>query len=83
MCKDDVYAAVKKLLMDKFGLQEDMISPDKLLEDELDFDSLDAVDLLIYLENHIEGKPESSIFRNVKTVQDVVDILYPLWKNEA
>jgi acyl carrier protein len=81
MNKDAIYSTVKKLLIDEFGVQSDLISPEKLLSDELDIDSLAAVDILIHLEDHIAGKPDPGLFRNVRTMQDLVDMLFPLWKS--
>jgi len=82
MKKDEIYAAVKGLLIDKFDINSDLISPEKLLDDDLEFDSLDAVDLLIYLNDYVDGKPDPALFKNAMTVQDLVDIVYPVWKSE-
>ena len=83
MDKIEIYTALKKLLIDKFEIESDLISPEKLLNDDLDMDSLDAVDLLLYLEQHLEKRPNPSLFKNTLTVQDLVDILEPLWKNNS
>jgi acyl carrier protein len=82
MDKNDIYTALKKLLIDKFEIKNDLISPEKLLGDDLELDSLDAVDLLLYLEHHLERRPNPSLFKNALTVQDLVDILYPLWRDD-
>ena len=81
MDKEEIYASLKEILIDKFDIKSEMISPEKLLDDDLDLDSLDAVDLLLYMEDCFERRPNPTIFKNAQTVQDLVDILEPLWKN--
>jgi acyl carrier protein len=80
MDKNEIYTVLKKLLIDKFEINGDLISPEKLLNDDLDLDSLDSVDLLLYLEHHLEHRPNPSLFKNALTIQDIVDIIQPLWK---
>jgi acyl carrier protein len=80
MYKEEIFATIKKLLTEKFEVKSDLISPEKLLVDELDLDSLDAVDLLIYLGSYINGKLDPALFKDAKTVLDLVNILEPLWK---
>jgi acyl carrier protein len=80
MDKKEIYAALAKLLVDKFEVKSESISPEKLLNDDLDLDSLDMVDLLLYAEEQLTRKPDPALFKHAQTVQDIVDILQPLWK---
>ncbi|MDR0289525.1 MAG: phosphopantetheine-binding protein [Treponema sp.] len=80
MEKSEIFAAVKRILIDNFEIKSELISPDKLLSDDLEMDSLDVVDLLLYMEGHLAGRPSPSLFKNATTVQDIVDTLYPVWK---
>jgi acyl carrier protein len=80
MDKEQIYATLKKILIDNFDIKSESISPEKLLDDDLDLDSLDAVDIYLYMEDHIAGRPDPSLFKNALTVQDLVDILHPVWK---
>jgi acyl carrier protein len=83
MDKDEIYTTVKELLISEFQIQGDVISPEKLLYDELDLDSLDAVDLLVCLKDHITGNLDPALFKNARTVQDLINILLPLWQGGA
>jgi acyl carrier protein len=80
MNKSEIYEAVKQLLIEKFEIKGDLISPEKLLNDDLELDSLDAVDLLLYIEDRLDRRPDPALFRNAMSVQDLVDILHPLWR---
>jgi acyl carrier protein len=80
MNRDEIYTTVKELLISEFQTQADLISPEKLLYDELDLDSLDAVDLLVCLKDRIAGNLDPALFKNARTVQDIINILLPLWQ---
>ena len=64
----------------EFELDADSVSPEKLLSDDLELDSLDMVDLIVRLDDYIGDKTDPALFKNAKTVQDVVELVYPLWK---
>ena len=51
----------------------------KLFED-LDLDSIDAVDLVVKMKPYINGNIDPEMFKSAKTIQNVVDILAPLAK---
>jgi len=75
-----VYEKIKELMISEFKLEADSISPEKLLNDDLQLDSLDMVDLILSLSDFIGEKVDPSIFKNARVVQDLVDSIYPLWK---
>ena len=79
MEKYAVFTKLKEILISEFKIHANSISLDKLLEDDLDLDSLDAVDLLLRLNDYI-GERDPALFKNARTVGDVVDILTPIWK---
>jgi len=45
---------------------------------DLDFDSLDAIELILQLEEQYDAKISAEKLKSSKTVQDVVDYLYEL-----
>lgn len=80
MDENAVFAKVKDILLSEFEIDAELIAPERLLYDELKLDSLDAVDLIISLKDYIGDKVDPALFKNARTVQDVVDLLQPLWK---
>ena len=71
--KEEIYTTLKTTMVDLFELEEDEIQPDANLFEDLDLDSIDAVDLAVKI-TEITGKrvnPED--FKKVRTVQDLVD----------
>ncbi|MDR0553891.1 MAG: phosphopantetheine-binding protein [Treponema sp.] len=78
MSRDLVYEKLKEILTKEFEIAPDAVKPDALLMEELDLDSIDAVDLIVQMKQFTTEKIDPALFKNVKTVQDVVDVLFPL-----
>ena len=51
------------------------IRENRLVED-LDLDSIDAVDMIVHLQNMIGKRIKPEAFKSVRTVGDVVDVIY-------
>ena len=67
-----VFEKVKKILSEQFGVEEDTITLETSLIDDLDADSLDVVDLLMSIDDEFEvGVPDEEV-ENIKTVDDLV-----------
>ena len=49
MTRDEIFERVRELLTKTFGLPAEKITPTALLQQDLDLDSIDAVDLVVYL----------------------------------
>ena len=80
MNKDAIFEKLKELMSFEFGLDVDLISLEKRISEDLELDSLDMVDLILSLKDHIGEKIDPSLFKDACTVQDLVDSVYPLWK---
>ncbi|MDR3336782.1 MAG: phosphopantetheine-binding protein [Treponema sp.] len=78
MTKDDIFAKLKEILVSEFEIKPEAIKPESNLYDELDLDSIDSVDLVVKMKEYVSGKIDPELFKSVKTVQDVVEVLYPL-----
>lgn len=78
MTKEDIFQRIKDILHEEFEIDKEAIVPDAKLYQDLELDSIDAVDLLVKMKGLIPGKIDPESFKKAVTVQDVVDILYPL-----
>lgn len=78
MDKNELYGQLKDILIDQFELDEASISPDANLYDELELDSIDAVDLLVQLKNVTGKKISPDDFKDVRTINDVINALTDL-----
>ncbi len=71
--RDEVYDKVVAILADLFEVERTEISPQSQLYEDLDIDSIDAVDLLVELKTYTGKKMAPEDFKSVRTVTDVVD----------
>ena len=66
--KEDVHSIIKEALVSLFKIEEDKITLEARLYEELDIDSIDAVDLLVHLKEKTGKKPDAESFRGVRRV---------------
>ncbi|MGQ8772844.1 acyl carrier protein [Serratia sp. NA_112.1] len=83
MDKQEIYLQIKALLVKLFELDADDIKPESRLYEELDLDSIDAVDLVVQLQKTTGKKIKPEMFKSVRTVQDVVDAIDELLKSNS
>jgi acyl carrier protein len=78
--QEEIYAKVVEVLSSSFKLDPAVIKPSSNLYTELDIDSIDAIDLLVKLQQMTGKRMKPDAFRNVRTVQDVVEAIEGLLK---
>lgn len=78
MNDEEMYNSIKGILVDQFDVAEGIISLDADLYDELAIDSIDAVDLLVQLKTMTGKKISPELFREVRTIRDVLSALKTL-----
>ena len=74
--KGDIALVLSKYLQDLFDLPTEKLIPNASLSDDLDLDSIDAVDLVVKLQEYTGRKISPSEFKSVRTIGDVVDKIY-------
>ena len=74
--KSDIAGVLSKYLQDLFDLPAEKITLGARLFDDLDLDSIDAVDLVVKLQEYTGRKISPSEFKSVRTIGDVVDRIY-------
>ena len=71
--KEDIFNKVVEILAKTFNLDPAVIKPEANLYMELDIDSIDAIDLLVKLQQVTGKRMRPEAFKSVRTVQDIVD----------
>jgi acyl carrier protein len=71
--RDDIYDEIRRELMALFGLRPEQVKADARLREDLDLDSIDAVDLVVRLQDLTQTRIKPEQFKAVRTVADVVD----------
>ncbi|AMG71974.1 acyl carrier protein [Morganella morganii] len=82
MKQEEIYSEISALLTSLFEVDARQITPEARLYEDLDLDSIDAVDMIVYLQKKTGKKIKPEDFKNVRTVQDVADVLSGLFAQE-
>jgi len=83
MTKNELFDRIVTILHDSFEIEPVRITPEARLYDDLDIDSIDAVDLIVQLKPLLGRSLQPEAFKSVRTVQDIVDVLYGLIRDQA
>ena len=83
MTKDQLFTKCVEILHETFDIDPAKIKPESRLYEELDIDSIDAVDLIVRMKPMVGKRLQPEAFKAVRTVQDVVDALYMLIHSDA
>ncbi len=76
--KNAIFEHVAATLAELFDLEQSEISLDSHLGEDLDIDSIDAIDLIVELKKYVGKKLSPEDFKSVRTVGDVVNAVAEL-----
>ena len=76
--RDEIRERLTQILEEMFEVDATLITPHARLYDDLDIDSIDAVDLVARLRTITGKKIDPEIFKAARTVEDVVDAVFRL-----
>jgi acyl carrier protein len=79
--REDILAAIQEIMVDMFEMDPAAITLEARLYEDLDFDSIDAVDMIVRLKQ-VTGKmvkPED--FKTARSIGDVVEAIYRLMQD--
>jgi acyl carrier protein len=78
MNQQDVFQTLKDTLVEQFELDPAAITHDARLNEDLDLDSIDAVDMVIQVQEITGCKVSPEDFKEVRTVGDVQRVIEKL-----
>ena len=78
MYKEEILYKVEDVIVDLLAIDRALIKPETKLFEDLDFDSIDAIELILQLEEKYDEKISADKLKSARTIQDVVDCLYEL-----
>jgi len=82
MDKEEILYKVEDVIVDLLAIDRALIKPETKLFEDLDFDSIDAIELILQLEEKYDEKISADKLKSARTIQDVVDCLYELLRQE-
>ena len=83
MTKDEILQTIVNILQETFEIDASRVKLESRQYDDLDIDSIDAVDLIVQLKPLVGRRLQPEAFKTVRTVQDVVDALHDLMQVPA
>ncbi len=76
--REDILQLIREIMLEIFEIEEHLVTLEARLNEDLDFDSIDAVDMIVKLKE-ITGKAvKPDDFKNARTINDVVEAVYKL-----
>ncbi|MDR2450383.1 MAG: phosphopantetheine-binding protein [Candidatus Accumulibacter sp.] len=75
MDRNAAYGSIRKLLVELFEIDPEKITFDANLYQDLDIDSIDAIDLAVEFKKQTGRQLAPDEFKKIRTVGDVVDVV--------
>ncbi|MDM7857539.1 acyl carrier protein [Thiopseudomonas acetoxidans] len=73
--RDDIFALLRDALVELFELDAEQVTLEANLYEDLEIDSIDAIDLIDHLKQLTGKKIAAEQFKAVRTVGDVVEAI--------
>lgn len=73
--RQEIHDIVRSTLVELFELEAPAVVPEASFNDDLEIDSIDAVDLIDHLSRIFDRRVSPRDFRSVRTVQDLIDCI--------
>lgn len=81
MDKQTLINEINQVMIEGFELDPSQLKPSAKIVEDLELDSLDAIDMLVFLEDKIKIKVDAETFRTVKTLEDVYTVVEDVLNN--
>ena len=78
MTKEDVLGRISDVLAGEFEVDRAKLVPEARLFEDLDLDSIDAVDLVVRLQQQTSLRVRAEDFKAIRTLGDVADVIVRL-----
>jgi acyl carrier protein len=78
MNDEQILKYLKDILHENFEIEADRVTLDANLFDDLDLDSIDAVDLAIKLQEMTGKRIKPDEFKGIRTIGDVITVVHQL-----
>lgn len=75
MAKEEIFDKLKELVVDQLGVDDDEVTTEATIQEDLGADSLDLVDLVMAVEEEFDVKIADEDLEGIKTVGNIVDYI--------
>ncbi len=78
--EQELFDEIVRVMGELFEIDPSTVTRESRLVEDLDLDSIDAVDMIVHLQNMIGRRIKPEAFKSVRTVGDVIDIIVTMAK---
>ena len=75
MTKQEIFDEIRGILIREFECDAEAVTPEARFREDLDFDSIDAVDLIVRLQKRTGVKVTPEDFASIRTLGDVAEVI--------
>ena len=75
MNQDEIFHSVRTMMVDTFEVESSRVTLEARLYEDLDLDSIDALDMVVKLQELIHRRVDEQELRSLKTIHDVVTMV--------
>jgi acyl carrier protein len=83
MTRAELEQKTREMMVEMFELKMEQLRPETRLFEELNLDSIDAVDLVVKVQEITGRRVDQADLRRVRTVKDIVDMVEQYLKQVA
>jgi len=78
MTKEEILTQIQDVLVSEFECDRAKLVPEARLFEDLDLDSIDAVDLIVHLQRMTNLKVQAEDFKSIRTLGDIAEVIAKL-----
>lgn len=78
--EQELFEEIVRVMGELFEIDPSTVTRESRLVEDLDLDSIDAVDMIVHLQNMIGRRIKPEAFKSVRTVGDVIDVIVTMAK---
>ncbi len=83
MSREEIFAQIRATLIENFEVAPERVTLDARLMDDLELDSIDAIDMAVRIQEMTNVRVEEDDLRKLRTVGDTVDLVARLAEKRA
>lgn len=83
MTKEEIYARIRETLESNFEIPPERITLEARLMEDLELDSIDAIDMAVQIQDMTNVRVEEEQLKNLRTVNDTVELVLALLARSA
>lgn len=76
--KEEIFQTIKDTLVELFEIPAEDVTLEARLYEDLDLDSIDAVDMIVKLQEIVNRKINPEEFKTIRKVEDIVEITFKI-----